>query len=432
MSNRPTIRQRFTFQRKPSTVGAFTLSVQHSIPDSVPHFALNFGGGWSEVAGQNINGYSFETGGRLVWDGSTRNPEARLTVSLTDSLHYRDSEDWTIARKPLYSTSPAGRDTTTATASRSSDRVVIDTPLGRVQRGTRDDTREESSGGVPPGYSVEAEYDVAGEGVVGETGGILYLGEYDEWSRTTDDGQRIRLVVPDAARLNPEPAAVVAALARAATDLDVGTEHDSMLAVAAPTRGVDWSHRGIGGDDGFWVRDDLRLDLSTFGGSPWIHEYVHTRQRFRDELTPATTWLTEAVASYYGAVLCFRQGLFSFERLLDQLRSRTSPGPARGPLTDPTGFRNDDQNHLDYAKGRRVLAALDCKIQDDTAGRATFENVFRQLNAYDGQITNNSLIQMLVDITGNPDYHEWFSKYVGSSDVPEVPESEKYFMNSGV
>lgn len=431
MSNGPTIRQRFTFQRKPATVGAFTLFVQHSIPDSIPRFALNLGGRWSEVTVQNIHGYSSETGGRLVWDGSTRNPEARLTVSLTDALHYRDSEDWTIASKPLYSTSPAGRDTTTATDSGSSDRRVIDTPLGRVQKGTPNDMPEGSSAGGPPGYSVEAEYDVAGEGVVGETGGILYLGEYDEWSRTTDDGQRIRLVVPDVARLTPEPAAVVEALARAATELDVGTEHDSMLAVAAPTRGVDWSHRGIGGDDGFWVRDDLRLDSSTFGGSPWLHEYVHTRQRFRDELTPATTWLTEAVASYYGAVLCFRQGLFSFERLLDQVRSRTSPGSSRGPLTDRTEFTDDNENHLDYRKGSRVLAALDCKIQDDTAGRATFENVFRQLNAYDGQITNSSLIRMIVDITGNPEYHDWFSRYVGSSDVPEVPESEKYFINSG-
>ncbi|WP_276257770.1 hypothetical protein [Haloglomus litoreum] len=430
MSNRPTIRQKFSFRRETSTVGAFGLLVEHRIPDSIPQFALNFGGRWSEVTIQSSHGYTSETGGRLVWDGSTRNPEAHLTVSLTDSLHYKDTGDWTIAKTPLYSTSPAGRNTTTATNSGSDGRRVVETPLGRVQTGAHNDVFDAFFGEGSRGYSIEEEYDVAGEGVVSETGGILYLGAYDEWSRTTDDGQQIRLVVPDAAQLAPEPEAVVEALVAAANELDVGTEHDSMLAVAAPTRGVDWYHRGIGGDDGFWVRDDLRLDLSTFGGNPWIHEYIHTRQRFRSELTSATTWLTEAVASYYGAVLCFRQGLCSFERLLDHLTLRTSPGFSHGQLTDHSEFRDDDRNHLDYRKGRRVLAALDCKIQDDTAGRATFEDVFRQLNAYDGQITNNSFIGMVADITGNSEYYEWFSTYVGSANVPEVPRSKKYFINS--
>ncbi|MFC7230183.1 CARDB domain-containing protein [Saliphagus sp. GCM10025308] len=190
---------------------------------------------------------------------------------------------------------------------------------------------------------VHREVAVDGEGVAGKH--VAFFGA-NEVHETTAGSETIRLVVPEAADLEESPEDVLEALAHASERLGVGNSHSEVMIVAAPTGSVEWGANGIQyGERDAWVRADARLDVA---GSVWLHEYVHTRQRFaRSNLDRASGWLVEAQAEYYASLLTYERGdldYLTFRRSLGEGRDSPTPRassrtPAPGRTRSPTTSR---------------------------------------------------------------------------------------------
>jgi len=260
---------------------------------------------------------------------------------------------------------------------------------------------------------IEETVTVDGPGTTG--GDIAVFGPVTAYERATDGGT-IRLVVPDAARLEESPDAILTALADARDRLEVGMRRDEVVVIAAPT-GANWGPRGIQyGRADAWVVADATLDEPN---PAWLHEYVHVRQRFSSaatDTTPKTAWLVEAQADYYAGLLAFERGdtdFGDFSALLE--RGERSPY-ADGVLVDRSTW-DDDRTH--YVKGALVYGELDRRLRLATDGDRTLEDVFRSLNAQEGRITEADFLQTLEDY-GGADVRAAAERYTRTEATPEM------------
>ena len=292
-----------------------------------------------------------------VWDGETANPSltyaknANVTVEESGPLATRgtyrfvDAGEWALVRTPRTSASWSytGR---------------YDGQVGL--------TRENA---------------VDGEGVASQA--MAFLGPYEERVRETD-GQRYRLIVPEAADIEATPEEVFAAFDYAAAALQVGARDETVFAVAAPTDGVEWGVRGLQiGDADLWVRD---ADPAGTAADVWTHEYVHTRQEFETEASGR--WITEASATYYPALFALDRGAADFGEFERTLARGERDPEASAVLADPgTWERNPD-----YTKGALVAGEIDRRLRVATDGSASLATVFRDLNAAGEPITNEAVL----------------------------------------
>ncbi|MBZ6494979.1 CARDB domain-containing protein [Natrinema longum] len=231
----------------------------------------------------------------------------------------------------------------------------------------------------------------------GATGGdIAFFGSVREYERAVDGGT-IRLVVPDAATLRESPDAILTSLADARERLEVGARNDEVFVVAVPHE-VDWGSRGIQyGQSDAWVVDDATLDDPN---PVWLHEYVHTRQRFSGPETgiePEAEWIVEGQADYYAGLLALENGRTEFDefkRLLE--RGEQSPD-ADGTLVDRSTW-GDERTH--YVKGALVYGEIDRRLRLETDGDRTLADVFRSLNAHEEAVTEAQFLAAIEDAGG--------------------------------
>ena len=222
---------------------------------------------------------------------------------------------------------------------------------------------------------------VDGEGVASQA--MAFLGPYDERVRE-DDGQRYRLIVPEAADTEASPEEVFGAFESASTALRVGARDETVFAVAAPTDGVEWSVRGLQvGDADLWVRDG---EPAGTAADVWTHEYVHTRQAF--ETDASGRWITEASATYYAALLALDRGAADFEGFERTLARGGRDPDASATLADPGTW----EGNPDYTKGALVAGEIDRRLRVATDGSASLATVLRDLNAAGGPITNENVL----------------------------------------
>jgi hypothetical protein len=200
--------------------------------------------------------------------------------------------------------------------------------------------------------SFERHSEVVGPGATGEW--LVYLGPQTTYERTAH-GQRVRLVVPEAATLREPAPEIVNAMVAASEALPIGDRDEAVFMVAAPDREVSWAVRGLEvGDADMWVRADEPLDHAD---NAWLHEYVHTRQRFN--LAQDMQWFREASASYLATLVTYEQGRIDGEAFRTQLAAGATPRYDAVVLGEPdtwTGFTG-------YDKGALVLGALDRRIR---------------------------------------------------------------------
>ncbi|WP_369698423.1 PGF-CTERM sorting domain-containing protein [Halorubrum sp. AD140] len=222
---------------------------------------------------------------------------------------------------------------------------------------------------------------VDGEGVASQA--MAFLGPYEERVREAA-GQRYRLIVPEAADMEASPDEVFGAFESSATALPVGARDDEVFAVAAPTDGVTWGVRGLQtGDADLWVRD---TEPAGTAADVWTHEYVHTRQAYRAE--PSGRWFTEGSATYYAALFALDRGAADFDDF-ERTLARGERGPdASAVLADPGTW----EGNADYTKGALVAGAIDRRIRVATDGGASLATVLRELNAAEGRITNEDVL----------------------------------------
>ncbi|OYR55499.1 hypothetical protein DJ73_02015 [Halorubrum sp. Ea1] len=225
---------------------------------------------------------------------------------------------------------------------------------------------------------------VDGEGVASQA--MAFLGPYEEHVREAG-GQRYRLIVPAAADLEAPPEEVFGVFESASTALQVGARDETVFAVAAPTGDVGWGVRGLQvGDADLWVRDAEPAGTAT---DVWTHEYVHTRQAYRTDASGR--WITEASATYYAALFALDRGAADFEEFERTLARGERDPDASAVLADPgTWERNPD-----YTKGALVAGEIDRRLRVATDGSASLATVLRELNAADGPVTNEDILDAI-------------------------------------
>ena len=297
-----------------------------------------------------------------VWDGETTRPSLTYTMdgNLTEdrdgplagegAYRFVDTGDWALVRPPRVS---AGW-----TFTRGSD------------------------GGV----TLERENVVAGEGVASRA--MVFLGPYEEHVHEAAS-QRFRLIVPDAANLEPSPTDVFGAFEGASRALQVGARDDEVFAVAAPTGSVSWSARGLQiGDADLWVRDS---EPAGTADDVWTHEYVHTRQSYRAERS--ARWFTEATATYYAALFALERGAADFEAFERTLSAGERDPYADSVLAEPATWAAN----ADYVKGALVAGEIDRRLRVATDGRASLATVFRSLNDASDPVSNDDFLDAVED-----------------------------------
>ena len=335
------VRHELSMNDEPGTVDVTT---EVRLPDPVTEFRLTvLSATDGSIAADGFDREATDNGEEeWVWDGETTRPslsyamEGNLTEEpegpLAGDGRYRfvDAGDWAIVRPP------------------------------RVSANWR------HTGGVS---SLERENAVDGEGVASQA--IVYLGPYEEHVHE-GASQRFRLIVPDAAELEPPPSAVFRAFENASSALQVGARDDTVLAVAAPTGSVSWAVRGLQiGDADLWVRDAEPVDAVD---DVWTHEYVHTRQSYRTQ--ESARWFTEATATYYAALFALERGDIEFEAFERALSAGERDPYADSVLAAPDTWAAD----ADYVKGALVAGELDRRIRMATDGRASLATAFRAFN----------------------------------------------------
>lgn len=258
--------------------------------------------------------------------------------------------------------------------------------------------------------------------VSGET---VYLGQYTATQSQRGD-QQYTLVVPASAEAPPDPAAVFDTFGFANRVLDVGHTDPTVEVFVGPAPLRDGGLTYPNGDDSetperMWVSDNEPAD-----GSTYYHEYVHTRQVYNE--SDRMAWVTEAQAAYYDELLVLYSGAGTYGEFREGVTS-AEHASARLASANRTAARRD----ADYAKGPRVMAALDAEIRRATDRNSTLEDVWRAMNEHQGRLTYSDFKTIVADVAGES-FDDWLDRYLTTSAAPDVPLNRTLYapVDSGI
>ncbi|WP_254535177.1 hypothetical protein [Halomarina litorea] len=270
--------------------------------------------------------------------------------------------------------------------------------------------------GSAPDYDAQVALGPNQSGTVGST--MALLGETTETSdRSTD--QEFRVVVSDEAGMRHGTDELFDVLHAANEGLAVGARDDRVNLFYVPSipRYAGWaSGNPTGGEHDVTVEAGV-WKLVT------VHEYVHTRQAFAH--TGEMGWVVEGSADYYEYLIGLHNGDISYAEFH---RRVTTDRDAGATLTDPDTWADW---HTKYTKGRRVVAALDARLREETGGEASFQDVFYRMNTHDEVLTYDAFRGIVVDVGGDS-FGPWLDRYVDGSDAPPVPDDRSLFTSTVV
>lgn len=302
------------------------------------------------------DGFS-ESGLYLVWDGETRNPTLRYRKVINVSAHE-------IEGQPYYSRVDAG------------DWALFGAyePLVFVGDGAGVDRVE------------NWRRRIAGEGLLSED--LVLLGPHEVIERTVE-GERLRLVVPDAATPVVPPDRLAGMLENASRTLAVG-DHPTRTTIVAATSGVSWSSRRQRlGEHSAWVLDDESV---AGADNTWLQQYVRLRLDISTE--HSTEWLAEAIPEYYSALVQLRTGRIDWTEFNNGVNN-VEP-THRVDLTDPSAWTQRSARRY----GETVLGGLDWQIRQATDGNRTLDHVVRRYLAQDGGHGVADFLDIVADVAG--------------------------------
>ena len=355
-----TIVQTKRYALTPDRPGSVRVTVTYELPDrvrSLQTYLVNDGTVTDTDGFERVNETSYE------WDESTAAPSITLTYNPNETA------------------------STVGPESAGGQYLFADTGEWALFRQFRTNVGF-SYTGSQPGFERRAQ--TAGPGAVGDR--VVYLGEVSTTERT-QNGQTFRLVVPEAAELSEPPASILSSLTNASRSLQIGDRDEEVTVFAAPTDRVEWAVRGLAtGDSEMWVRDFERLDEPA---NVWVHEYVHTRQAF--ETTAETTWLTEATAQYYAALLTFEQGRIDFEAFQRELARGERSTYDDVVLSTPSTWTAN----ANYFKGALAAGRIDLALRAATDQSGTLEGVVRELNAESAPVTQAAFLDAVAATGGD-------------------------------
>ncbi|MFC4406992.1 hypothetical protein [Haloarchaeobius iranensis] len=256
----------------------------------------------------------------------------------------------------------------------------------------------------------DTETRVADEAVLGTQ--LAYLGPHQRYEHTAN-GRNLTLVVPETATVQEGPATVFESVSFAMSELYVtDSERDVRLFVApGPIR-----RGGIqAGPTDLWVHEDMQAENAD---NVWVHEYLHTRQRFRPNAE--MRWFTEASAEYYAALLTYREGRIGFDAFHDAV---STDRDAESVLVNDIHWTSE---YAPYSKGSRVLAGLDAQIRRGSGGNYSLADVFYLVNVHRGVVTYYDLREYVV-AAGGEAAGAWLDEYARTEAVPDVPENASLY-----
>ncbi len=241
-----------------------------------------------------------------------------------------------------------------------------------------------------PEPTVERINTTAGEGVAGQS--LVFLGSHETYERQAHD-QRFRLVVPDAADLQPDRSDVFQTVMDTSGTLRVGDRDRQVLMFVAPAT-VPWAVRGLQtGDRDFYGVADEPVDTAN---NVWIHEYVHTRQDY--ETTDTTRWTKEAFAEYYAGLLTLEQGRIDFEAFRQYLDRGTRSRYGDVVLADNDTWDGTGGN---YYVGALATGEIDRRIRLATGRESTLQAVFGRMNSQSTLVRQSDLLGYIGSVAGS-------------------------------
>ncbi|MFC7134626.1 MULTISPECIES: PGF-CTERM sorting domain-containing protein [Salinibaculum] len=382
-SDGPTIEIRTEYRLTPDRPGHVEVQWRFEVPENVVRLNTSL---FPEASKPVADGFERQPDGTYVWreaEQSTRTPTLTFSVAVNRTerrvgpigtggrFTFVDAGEWALFRqRPSPSIGYSYRD------------------------GTENPATEWTSG-------------TGGPGVVGSS--MVFLGPHESVRRDAH-GQTFRLVVPDAATLDEERADVFASVTDAADRLRVGDRDESVLMIAAP-RSVPWAVRGIQtGDRDFYVVANETVDRPD---NVWVHEYVHTRQSFRN--TDATAWFYEGGAEYYAALATLEQDRIDFEAFQRYLGRGASWRYDDVTLADPASWHDG----AEYLKGGLVVGTLDRRLRLATDSRETFQSVFQGINRDADAVTQDEFLA-LVGSAGGDGARDIARRYTATTAGPSV------------
>lgn len=249
------------------------------------------------------------------------------------------------------------------------------------------------------------------------TGGWVFVGTVETHTRTVE-GERITLVVPEAAAPVSEPETILAHLATTSREIGIGGRSNEMRVLALPSIGIKTPWSGVARESDVIVRASEPVASEP---SVWAHEYAHTRQQFAT--TSATEWLIEGGADYYSGYESLQQDRLSYPGFASHSSDRQFENAV---LADSDTWSSD---LVPYFKGERALAHLDEQIRLTTNGERTLADVFRRLNSADERVTLRRFEQTVADVA-TPETAAEFSQYVTSPEYAPKPQNESNYVES--
>jgi hypothetical protein len=371
----------FTSSLTPERPGEIDVVAEFTVPDDATSLTAELPEG-AEVT--DTDGFSRTAPRQYEWTRTTGTP----------SLTYR---------LPVNETVKRGRE-----GAETSGFIYVDTGAWALVKSPRLGVTYSGAGQRQP---VRTDQSVDGPGVAGD--GVLFLGPVETTTREAA-GQRIRLAVPEAADLRESRADVLDSLAGTARTMTLGPADDEVLAIAAPTDGVEYGSTGLQrGPSTFWVRDVQRLDSPE---NVWVHEYVHTRQEYRP--TERTRWSYEGMADYYAASRALRAGRINYSQFRRHLRIGTRPRYADVTLAEPYTWRGTSAH---YWKGALAFAAIDREVRIESDGGATLQDAIRRAQDRTGRgRLNQSTFLGSIEAVGGPDSRAVARRVTGTNATPET------------
>lgn len=294
-------------------------------------------------------------------------------------------------------------------------RVRADAPGVRLHAGTGPEWALFARRGLREGLVVNPEYGedpAVVEAVYGSTPtpvfpgtSLTLLGDYDVVDSSAPGEHRFRVVVPEGASMAADPDEVLAALAFARANFDGGHRHDRVTAfvVDPPQPPGGLTPPGV---PEFAVGGAAPIRGAD---SPWLHQYVHTRQNF--STTADLAWLSEGSAEYGAALLALERGTATWAEFQEVA---TTDEYADVDLQE--GGRA-----ARAAKGAAIVADLDAEIRRATDGRRTFEAVLRRMNRRPDSVDSAEFEAIVEAVAGGSTDVEFGDAVTGTFD-PAPPD----------
>lgn len=234
-------------------------------------------------------------------------------------------------------------------------------------------------------------------------GDSVYFGEYESATASTDSGT-IRIIESGAVESPESPQTVANEIANASDQIEAGGGATDVTGFAIPPTRDNAS--GWAWDTEFYVDSQK----SVYGGTTWMHEYVHTSESIG--LAEDMRWFTEGYATFGEIHYSLEAGIADYGDFRNQMRRGSSQSAV---LVDNTTW---EENNTQYPQGAVVLGALDRQIRLANESGATIQDVVALMEA-DDDVTVDEFVGF-VRQTSNDTVAERARTWITTQETPST------------